>query len=147
VAVLDVQARTTIYGLIARRLTNVKDEVVHHNLLIEAFMSQRAGPFLGWYGQEVAASLARRSAGKEREVARLFKIWVASEKTQGGAISNHLLADVLPRALQSWRVKDLEAVEKGLMQSRTAHLRWLKWRETFQEQGGFDRIKQWFKFR
>lgn len=144
---LDEQTRITIYTLIARRLINVKDEDAHRNLLIETYRSQRGGPFLGWYGQEIAASLAKHSSGKEREVARLFRIWVASERTQGGEMSNFLLTDVLPKALQSWRAKDLEAVEKGLVQSRTAHLRWVKWRESFQEQGGFDRMKQWFRFR
>lgn len=144
---LDEQARITIYNLIARRLISVKDEDAHLTLLIEAFRSQRGGPFLGRYSQEVAVSLSRHSSSKEREVARLFKIWVASERSQSGQMSSYLLNEILPKALQNWRAKDLTAVEKGLVQSRTAHLRWVEWRQSFQEQGGFERLKQWFRFR
>ena len=91
--------------------------------------------------------MAKRSSGKEREVARLVKIWIATERMTGAEPSNSLLNDVLPQALQNWRAKDLEAVDKGLMQNRTAHLRWIKWRERFREQGSFTRIKRWFTSR
>lgn len=144
---LDEQTKTTIYGLMARGLAHVKDELAHQSLLMQAYSSNGGALFLRAYGQEVAGSLAQHTSAKEREVARLFRIWIATEKRTGSEPSNSLLWDVLPQALQEWRAKHLEAVDKGLLQHRTAHLRWIKWREHFREQGSFSRIKRLFTFR
>jgi len=146
-ALLDEQSKTTVFSLMARRLAHIKDEENHRVLLIRAYRNNGSAFFLRSYGQEVMTSLAKHSSGKEREVARLVKIWIDTERTTGVDLSDHLFGKILPQALRDWRVKDLEAVDKGLLKSRAAHLRWIKWREGFREQSGFRRLKRWFPFR
>jgi hypothetical protein len=135
-----------LYQFLAECLVQIKDIVQHRNLLVRAYQGNGLH-FISSYGKEVETALSRWSAARARIVARLFETWISTETLTGTEPARTLLMELLPRALKDCRRRELESVDKGLVQNRTAHLRWINWREAFQEKGLLPRFKQLLRFK
>lgn len=144
-SLLKQPVREKLSVMAAARLAYVKDANTHCVLLSRACREGDGATWLTNYGEELKSSLTRRAAGQSRAVARLFEIWLDTEKVTGREPANTLLTTVLPQALKDWKERELEDVDRGLEGNQPALRRWVSWREEFvQTRGLTGRIKQWF---
>jgi GTPase-associated protein 1, N-terminal domain type 2/GTPase-associated protein 1, middle domain len=138
-------------SVIARYLTQVKDQELHTDLLLRGYRQLDRHSFLESYLAALSALVKEHSAIRAKIAVRFIRIASSASKQGAQMVSKGIFDTLLFDGGKSWRSKELEQILRELSDDPVALRAWLIRAEAakkeVQSQGLFGRVGSWIKGR